>query len=142
MLPICWKSVLYFKPSEFDDPDVPDSGIHIDACLVMLLDKLRITIDAPIIIHNQVGGAVDMCGIHGHSAKSYHLFDKGCKAADFHINTEKPFREQYNYVSQCGFGGLGIYTYSERPWFHVDVRPAILTQHWNCKVKGKYEYLL
>jgi len=140
--PLSWKSVLYFKPTEFDDPDVPNSGVHIDACLVMLLDKLRCIIDAPIVIHSQVGGAVDMRGKHGHSAKSLHLYDQGCRGADFHISTDKSFREQYNIVSQCGFGGVGIYVYSAYPWFHVDTRPRFLTQHWVCRTKGKYKYLL
>ena len=142
MISQSWKSVLYFKPSEFDDPNVPGSGKHIDACLVMLLDKLRIMIDCPIIPHASVGGCVDMRARHGHSVNSLHLFDQGCRACDFHFNTDKSFREQYNFVCQAGFGGVGVYIYGPRPWFHVDTRPRYVTQHWVCNVKGKYQYLL
>ena len=137
-----WKQIRYFGPSEFDDPDVPGSGIHIDARLIMLLDKLRMIIDSPIVPHWQAGGCVDMRGTHGHSAKSYHLYEKGCKACDFHFVTDKNIREQYNYICQAGFGGVGIYGWWDHPGFHVDVRPIYLTQHWVCRDTGRYDYLL
>jgi len=137
-----WKTVLFFKPKEFDDPLFPGSGVNINALTVMLLEKLRIMIDAPIIIHHRAGGAVDMNGSHGHTVNSYHLFSNGCRAADFHIDTDLNYREQYNKVCQAGFGGVGVYLYGfPQVWFHVDTRPRTDTQHWVCKRKGQYEYL-
>lgn len=143
MLPTSWKTVLYFTPEEFEDPLFPGSGVHINAMTVLLLDKLRLTIDCPIIIHHKAGGAVDMRGNHGHAAKSYHRYDQGCKAVDFHIKTLMNIRKQFNFVAQVGFGGLGIYLYaSYKIWFHVDTRPKDQTCYWMCKRPGQYEYLL
>ena len=138
-----WKSVLFFKPFEFDDPDVPNSGYHVNALLVLLLEKLRITIDCPIVTHSKAGGCVDMYGKHGHADKSYHLYDQGCKAVDCHIVTTMNIREQYNRVCQAGFPGIGVYLYGRhKVWFHLDTRPITKTQHWVCKRPGQYEYLL
>ena len=139
-----WKSVLYFKPWEFDDPSIPDSGQHINALLVMLLDKLRMIIDTPIITHWQAGGCVDMNGTHGHAPNSYHRYDQGARACDFHIKTNTMnVREQFNYIAQAGFSGVGIYLYSaHQVWFHVDTRPRNKTQYWTCKRPGQYDYLL
>ena len=137
-----WKTVLYFKSSEFDDPLFPGSGVNMNALTVLLLDKLRVCINCPIIIHSRAGGAVDMQGKHGHAARSYHRFDQGCRAADFHIQTNMNYREQYNKVCQAGFSGIGVYLYGfPKVWFHVDTRQITETQHWICKRPGQYEYL-
>ena len=138
-----WKQIKYFTPEQFEDPLFPGSGIHINALTVLLLDKLRITINCPIIIHHKAGGAVDMQGKHDHAPKSYHLFDQGCRAVDCHIDTFMNVREQYNRVCQAGFSGIGVYLYgSHKGWFHVDTRPITETQHWVCKRQGQYEYFL
>lgn len=138
-----WQTILYFKPEEFDDPLFPGSGVHMNALTVMLLDKLRVTIDCPIIIHHGAGGAVDMQGNHGHATKSYHLYSQGCRAADFHIDTPMNVREQYNHVCQAGFPGIGVYLYGHhKVWFHADNRLITKTQHWVCRRPGDYVYFL
>ena len=137
-----WKQIKYFTPEEFDDPSIPDSGQDINALLVMLLDKLRFTINCPIITHWQAGGCVDVYGTHGHAANSYHNLDRGAKACDFHIITPMNIREQYNHVCKAGFSGIGVYLYGyHKVWFHVDTRPIDQTIHWVCKRLGQYEYL-
>ena len=137
-----WKCILHFKPQEFDDPLFPGSGSNINALTVMLLDKLRTTINCPIVIHHKAGGAVDMQGRHGHAPNSYHRYDQGCRAVDCHIKTDMGIREQYNRVCQAGFSGVGVYLYGRhKVWFHLDTRLITDTQHWICKRKGQYKYL-
>ena len=149
MLPSSWKSVVRFVPREFDDPDFPGSGTHIDALLVLNLDKLAITTNWRVITHWRIGGCVDMKGSHGHARSSYHRSDRGCKAADVHfldINYEPlniSLREQYVEVCKAGFPGIGIY-----PWwkpypggFHVDARPRILANHWYSPTRKVYRPL-
>jgi len=129
MLPHSWESIVRFKPREFDDPRFPGSGVYIDARLVLLLDKLAITTNYRIIMHRQSGGCVDMRGDHGHSRFSYHRYDMGCKAGDFHMLDEhyRPLtinlRHQFNLVCQVGFPCVIVYPWWNNPGFHVDVRP-------------------
>ena len=59
--------IKYFKPSEFDSPDVPGTGIGINYDLVVILDRIRHAIGRAIIInsgvrtikHNRLIGGVD-----------------------------------------------------------------------------------
>ena len=141
MILASWKTITYFKPSEFDDPDFPGTGIHANALLVMLLDKLRFTIGCPIHMNHKVGGCVDMLGTHGHSDDSFHLYENGCRAGDLWVETNMSLREQYNYVCRAPFRGIGIYSWWNHPGFHVDAGPIQRTQHWYSPRKGVYDYL-
>lgn len=142
-----WDSIKYFTPDEFDDPSYPGSGQFIDKELISKLDLLRVTVNCPIVIHASVGGAVDYYGKYGHSPKSYHLKDKGCKASDIHLVTDMPPRGQYRHIELIGFSGIGIYY--DWHWdgellpigFHVDLRPWSSVQRWTRR-DGKYLYLL
>ena len=144
---INWSHVRHFSETEFDDPAVLGSGKYIDGKVVMRLDQLRHDTNWPIVVHNWVGGAVDMGGTHGHQKGSYHLLTKGCLAVDWHFDTKVSSRQQVYAVLCAGFSGVGVY-YDWR-WngvkldvgFHTDVRPADKTQLWK-RVDGKYVYLL
>lgn len=62
-----WSDIRYFKPQEFDSPDLPGSGSKMDLAFIAKLDKLREAIKRPLIItsgfrtlkHNDKVGGVD-----------------------------------------------------------------------------------
>jgi len=140
MTPEQWKKVKYFSQNEFADPHYPDSGRLMNYKVVMMLDHLRECIKHPIIILS----AVDVYGEHGHAKNSFHLAKNKCRAIDFYILADHiPVRQQYHWVEQAGFGGLGIYYCWSIPiGFHVDTRPYSILQRWVSRRKGRYDYLL
>ena len=47
-----WDNIRYFKPSEFDSPDAPGTGYHMDEDFVLLLDALREAVGFPLRINS------------------------------------------------------------------------------------------
>lgn len=146
---INWLSIKkYFSIEDFSDPLVNNSGNLIDENLLSMLIDLSMLSGTKIIPHGKVGGCVDVNGKHGHATNSYHLMSNGCKAVDFHFNTDiLNIREQFNFICIIGFTGIGVYY--DWKWdnkqlkvgFHVDIRPKRFVQIWK-KEKERYIYFL
>src|SRR5689334_353729 len=47
-----WGDVKHFRKEEFDSPDAPGSGIHMDLEFVLLLDALRERLGVPLNINS------------------------------------------------------------------------------------------
>ena len=143
-----WSTIRFFVQKEFDDPLYPGSGESIDSALVYKMDTLRGRVGCQIITHWRVGGAVDVVGSHNHAKNSFHLVWNGAKACDFHFKTDTDPRQQYRWVEEMFFPGLGVY-YCHK-WngkllpvdFHIDLRPADRLQRWVCRTEKDYIYLL
>lgn len=138
---ILWQYVKHLTRKEFDDPFEPGSGDYMDGEVIFLADETRHRAGWKMIPHGPVGGCVDVEGLHGHSEKSYHRLDMGCKAFDFHFVTSASIRVQYHHLCLMGWTGIGFYPGWNNPGWHVDLRPVEDTQHWT-RINGEYIYLL
>jgi len=145
---INWLSIKkYFSLEDFSDPSFVGTGKFINEKVLSMLINLSMLSGNIIVPHGKSGGCVDMDGLYGHSPNSYHLFKNGCRAVDFHFETTMNIREQFRYVIQSGFTGIGIYY--DWKWndeilpvgFHVDNRPAKYLQIWK-RDQGRYIYFL
>ena len=137
-----WNRIDYFDCYEFDDPNYPGSGDCIDKSLLLNLVALRRVTGWKVLTHYSVGGAVDIDGSWGHSGNSLHLSNSGCKAVDFHFETNTPINIQLYYVMITGFAGIGVCPYWNNPGFHVDTRLIRRTSLWSSPAKRVYKYLL
>ena len=141
-----WKKIPEFAREEFDDPLHPGSGDLIHPELFKKILHLRRITGWPMIPHGIVGGCVDVDGSHGHAKDSLHLQRMGCKAIDFHFNTNESTRKQFYFVEGL-FPGVGVYYdwhwfgYQLKIGFHVDMRPWDRMQRWTRR-DGEYFYLL
>jgi hypothetical protein len=142
-----WTKIPHFEMKEFDDPYYPGSGDKISRSVLSRLVYLRLLTRVPLIVHGPVGGAVDVCGDHGHADNSYHLVKNDCEAVDFHFDCGSDERTQTSWVMSAGFTGLGVYydwQWGGKPLpvgFHGDVRPRNTSQIWKRNRDG-YTYFL
>ena len=141
---INWDLVPHFVRKEFDDPLFPGSGDCVDGEFLILVVKLRLKTGWPMFTHSKVGGAVDMYGDHDHSDGSFHLYDWGACALDFHFDTEAPEEDQIEAVKTIEFPGIGRYYdwhWAGQPLkigFHIDKGNRY--SRWK-RVNGNYIYL-
>lgn len=76
-----WCDIRYFKPSEFDSPDEPGSGAHMNIEFVAKLDEIRFRVGHPLKINSGYRTPEHNMKIGG-SKRSAHLC--GC-AADLSV---------------------------------------------------------
>lgn len=108
-----WGYITYFKPSEFDSPDLPGSGKEMNWKLVSALDSARHVLGVPIRINsgirtlshnNAVGGRPKSAHLMGEAA------DISAKDAEFRFKLLKTLL------------AVGFTRFEITPWhIHVDV---------------------
>ena len=112
----------YFKTTEFDSPDLKDSGENMDVKTVLMLDCLREKYGKPIIIssgfrtkeyNSKIGGAKNSWHLRGRAV------DIPCTSLSDRFNLVK-------YALEIGFTGIEI----ADKHIHLDTRdttPVIFT---------------
>lgn len=110
-MPVDWSLVRHFKREEWKhDPD------KVQPDLVYLVDELRGTAGAPILIHvafDPSGHVTDS----GHYTTSRDL----AVAVDLHIAGWSLLR-QWLHAEKMVFNGIGLYPHWQHPGLHVDLR--------------------
>lgn len=119
-----WNSIKNFKKQEFQ----PNAD-KVDLDLVILLDRFRDEIGAPVVIH---------CAYEttGHSKNSQHA--KG-KAADLHVKGVS-LLEAFDAAEKIGFTGIGVYPHWNNPGLHLDIRDRKPIR-WYQDENGEYIYV-
>jgi len=117
-----WNNVKHFTPEEVGAKDM-------DPALMFKLDLFRSLIDCPVVIH---------CGYEpsGHSPNSYHYKKM---AVDFHVKDHKDYGQQFKFLMQIDFNGIGWYPEWNNLGWHVDTRNGF--KLWT-KRNGKYDYFI
>lgn len=142
-----WDTIKYFKPSEFDSPDMPGSGRLMNSSFIRKLDRAREIAKIPFNINSGYRTKSHNTKVGG-SKNSSHLIHL---AADIHIdgNTERSI--VVNALVQAGLGrriGLGNtfvhvdddYDKPQSWWFYPPKEVKTKTSSWmNIFAKKKSE---
>jgi len=106
-------NILYFNKTEFDSPDVLDSGLLMDSRFISRLDRARHLANTPFIINSGYRTKQHNKRVNG-SNNSSHL--KGLAADINTINIINRFRI-VNALLSAGFDRIGIH----QGFIHVDL---------------------
>ena len=117
-----------FTVKEFASHDGADT-VLIDDKLVNILQKVRDHFRKPVTVSSGFRTATYNASIGG-SSKSYHV--KG-QAADIKVKGVNPVIVGM-YVESLNAGGIGLYSYYDGGFVHVDTRE--IKYRWLCVVKN------
>ncbi len=106
----------YFKLSEFDSPDVKDSGNNMNMDFLLMLDEARDIADVPFKINSGYRSVSHNKKVKG-KAGSSHLTGY---AADIHCNDSVQRFIMVNALIMAGFTRIGI----AKTFIHVDSDPT------------------
>jgi hypothetical protein len=121
---VLWQRIKWFTPAEFGRDY---NKVEFD--LVVMLDRLRTLIGAPITIKGAFATT-------GHSKKSQHYLGR---AADINIKGVS-LLDAFNAAVKIGFTGIGVYPFWRTPGLHVDIRDSKQPVYWIRDAAEKYHY--
>ena len=114
MIPTWWRDIKYFKPEEFDSPDMPGSGAtFMNEEFVRLLCDLRYNTGRPMTITSGYRTASHNKSVGGKNNSAHR---RGL-AADIKASTTSERFEVVGYAMEMGIRRIGI----AKTFVHIDI---------------------
>ena len=118
MIPAWWNDIKYFKPEEFDSPDMPGSGAErMDPEFIRLLDQIRAGVGHPLPITSGFRTQAHNAKVGGKSSSAH----RGGLAADIKAITSAVRYDIVKIALQYGTKRIGI----GDTFVHLDIHPTL-----------------
>lgn len=113
-----WSDIKYFKPEEFDSPDLKGSGINMNYDFMIALDKLRIAVGRPFYITSGYRTLSHNSSLleQGYQAVNDSAHIKGLACDIACTDNDMRYKILFNALN-CGFKRIGIAS----SFIHVDI---------------------
>lgn len=116
MSPGEWNQIRFFASHEFDSPDEPGSGVHMQFDLVSRLDALRAELGYPLRINSGIRSAAHNTEVDGVNGSAH----VSGFAADIYCRSSRDRLYLLRAAMHLGFHRIGIGT----TFIHLDVDPT------------------
>lgn len=129
-----WERIVHFSSSEFDSPDLPDSGVLMDRKTVEALDMARALQGKPWHVNSGFRTQEYNSKLKGSSSNSEHMYGL---AVDIHCDSLEDMKAKLIAAKAVGFKRFGQYLSEKGNYFiHLGMRETGATE-WG-RERGKF----